>query len=325
MSEEKTEYSFPDSEQVEGKEEGHEEGGVEIEVIDDTPEEDRGRKPASRPIEDPTDEELEDHSKGVQKRIRELTRARHDERRRAEKLARENEELLRYLQATQQQSSQMQEYINVGQKAFIEKSKQAAQYALDSAKNRLKEAYENGDAEGIAQAQAELTSAQLQLREAESYRAQPLPQRQQPVYNRRQAVREPARQQSQIDDVTADWVAENPWFQSEGNEDMTGYAMGVHAKLERERGAGYAGTPEYFKEIDSAMRKAFPDRFKDSSAQTNEAPAAKKPSQVVAPAQRSTKPRKIRLTKTQVEIANRLGVPLEKYAKQVAALESTNE
>ena len=71
---------------------------IEIEVVDDTPERDRGRKPLDREVADPTDDEIESYTQGAQKRIKELTHARHDERRAKEALAREKEELERLAQ-----------------------------------------------------------------------------------------------------------------------------------------------------------------------------------------------------------------------------------
>lgn len=296
---------------------------LDIEIVDDTPEEDRGRKPLDKEVDDPTDEELEEHSAKVQKRLRELTRARHDERRRADALAREKAELERVARALQAEQTRMQEYISMGQTAYIEKSKQAATLAMESAKSKLRQAYDAGDSEAIAAAQQELTTAQMQLQEANNFRASPLPQKEAEAYNQPQRT-DRAPVQPQVDDRTLDWAARNPWFQREGDEDMTGYAMGVHAKLVREHGEQITQSPEYYKRIDNAMRKAFPDRFEDDGGEVRKAPAAKRPSTVVAPAQRATTAKKIRLTQTQVNIAKRLGVSLEGYAKQLAALEKEN-
>lgn len=300
-----------------------EDDGLDIEIVDDTPEQDRGRKPMDREVLDPTDEELEEHGQKVQKRLRELTRARHDERRRADALAREKAELERVARAMQEERSKMQEYISMGQSAYIEKSKQYATIAMESAKGKLRQAYDAGDSEAIAAAQQELTTAQMALQEANNFRAAPLPQKEAQAYNQPQRV-DRAPTQPQIDDRTVDWASRNSWFQREGDEDMTGYAMGVHAKLVREHGEQFTQTPDYYKRIDNAMRKAFPDRFEDDDGEGRKAPAAKRPSTVVAPAQRATTAKKIRLTQTQVNIAKRLGISLEGYAKQLAALEKDN-
>ena len=96
------EFKFPDEVPVNTKEEKVdfeiEDNDTEVEVVDDTPEVDRGRKPLDRPVNDPTDDELQDYSEKVRARIKELTHARHDERRQKEAVAREKAELERLAQ-----------------------------------------------------------------------------------------------------------------------------------------------------------------------------------------------------------------------------------
>jgi len=94
---------------------------------------------------------------------------------------------------------------------------------------------------------------------------------------------------------------------------MTAYAIGVHQKLVK--GGANPQSDEYYEAIDARMRKVFPEEFEDL---TVEEPRTKRQTNVVAPATRSTAPRKVTLTHTQVALANKLGVPLEEYAKQVA-------
>lgn len=291
----------------------------EIEVVDDTPPADRGREYVADKIDDPTEEELAAYSEKVQKRLRALTRAREDERRRAEALTREKAELERATKTLYAQQKQMQEYITMGQTAYIDKAKLAATLAADSAKAKLREAYDRGDSEAIAAAQEALTSAQLQLQEANNFRPAPLQMHEEPAYTPNQEQSQSAQSTPQVDEMTRGWVAKNPWFQKDTR--MTHYAMGVHADLVAQYGADYTRTPEYFEDIDREMRKVFPDRFK-----SDQAPAAtRKPSTVVAPAQRaSSAKKKIRLTQTQVNIAKQLGISLEDYAKQMAALEKDN-
>jgi hypothetical protein len=122
----------------------------------------------------------------------------------------------------------------------------------------------------------------------------------------------------------------NNWFGVE--EDMTSMAMGLDRKLQREYGADYIGTDDYFQMIDSTMRKRFPEHFDDGSEEVatskratkpdvEEAPRrATRPANVVAPATRSTPPGRIRLKQSEVATARRLGVPIEEYARQVALL-----
>jgi hypothetical protein len=96
---------------------------------------------------------------------------------------------------------------------------------------------------------------------------------------------------------------------------MTAYALGVHEDLIAD--GIPAGSKEYYRRIDAEMQERFADVFGSEKTGDAQTPPAKK-TNVVAPATRSTAPRKVVLTKTQVEIAKRLGVPLELYARKVA-------
>ena len=103
---------------------------------------------------------------------------------------------------------------------------------------------------------------------------------------------------------------------------MTASALGYHSKLVKE--GVDPRSDEYYEKINARMRKLFPESFDDEEEEEQELPKAKaKAPNVVAPATRSTAPRKVTLTQTQVAIAKRLGVPLELYAKQVAELRNT--
>ena len=110
-------YKFPDelddkNVELEVSTEG--EADVEVEIVDDTPEKDRGRKPLDREVADPTDDEIESYSDGVKKRIKELTHARHDERRAKEALLREKLELERLAQHMAEENKKLKQYVNTG-------------------------------------------------------------------------------------------------------------------------------------------------------------------------------------------------------------------
>ena len=117
------------------------------------------------------------------------------------------------------------------------------------------------------------------------------------------------------------WLEENSdWFQKEGFEDMTGFAMGVHQKLVVAGINPKLDTDEYYKRINDSMEKYFPDHFKDKHGdEIIEVEAPQRPAgNVVAPVNRSAKkPRKVQLTSTQIGLAKRLGVTPEQYAAQL--------
>ena len=108
-------YKFPDEIEdnpVEITTDG--ETDIEIEVVDDTPVQDRGRKPLDREVVDPTDEEIESYSDNVKKRIKDLTHARHDERRAKESLLREKQELERLAQHMMAENNRLKQTVNTG-------------------------------------------------------------------------------------------------------------------------------------------------------------------------------------------------------------------
>lgn len=318
------EYKFPDEE---GTKVADTEDKFEVEIEDDTPPADRGRKPSKETVEDPTDDELSSYDEKVQNRIKKFTRGYHDERRAKEQAFREREAAETYAKQIIEENKRLQQQLANGSQKYIETSKSAAETQLNSAKDKLKAAFEAGDAEALANAQAEVADATAQLRETARMR---------PVQVEEHKF-EPPTAQPQAENMSPraqKWMAKNSkWFGKD--EEMTMTVMGLDKKLAREYGADYVGTKEYFKNIDKVMRKRFPEHFGGQSKEDDEPPQKKraepadeespqrrasKPATVVAPASRSTPPSRIRLKASEAAIARRLGVPLEVYAKQVAEL-----
>ena len=311
---EKTEFEFPD---MADKDENPRAGGrvvepeddkPEIEVVDDTPEQDRNRKPMAEPPKDVTDEELSKYDEGVQKRIKHFTKGYHEERRAKETAEREREEALRFAQTMAEENKKLKGSLHQGQSALLEQAKKVVASELLDAKRKYKEAYEAGDSEALVNAQEELTSVKMKADRVNNFRPTPLQDEQNTV----QPVSQP-RQTVPVDDKLLAWQDKNQWFGT--NKRMTAYALGLHEELE---GEGIpAGSDEYYRRIDADMQERFSDQFgTDKPAEAPQSQRTK--SNVVAPATRSTAPKKIVLTQTQVNLAKRLGVPLELYARKVA-------
>lgn len=287
----------------------------DIEIVDDTPPEDRGRKPADPP-EEVKEDELANYDKGVQARIKKFTRGYHDERRAKESALREREEAIRAAQYLADENRQLQRQLEEGSKVLIERTKGGAEAQLQNAKRQFKEAYEAGDVDQMTSAQQEIARATMDMERASQLK--PLQARENEVQIPQYDVQAP---KQQMDSRTSEWLDENPWY---GDDDeMSASALGLHTKLEKEFGKQFIGTEEYYQRIDGTMRKRFPEYFgseTQNKSEEEEKPQARaKPaSNVVAPATRSTAPSKVRLTKSQVAIAKKLGVPLELYAKKVA-------
>lgn len=317
------EFEFPDEiEEKKSSKAEDQEDKFQIEIEDDTPPEDRGRK-AAPPPEDPTDEELASYDERVQARIKKFTRGYHDERRAKEQAERERIAAEEFARQVYEENKKLKSQLKTGSEAFIETSKSAAEIELQAAKKRLKEAFEQGDAEALASAQEDIAKATMKADRVSSMKpiepedsfkdAAPAAQ---PVVSRR----------------TQQWVETNSdWFGKD--EEMTMAAMGLDKKLQREYGSDYIGSKEYFQTIDKQMRKRFPEYFEIQSdeeddeppkrvepAKEEEPPRRAKSSSPVAPASRSTPPSRVKLKSSQVALARKLGITPEQYAKQVALL-----
>ena len=291
-------------------------GEVEIEVVDDVPPEDRGRKP-SPPPEEVTNEELENYSEKVKNRIKHFSKGYHDERRAKEAAEREREALEQYAKKLVDENQQLKSKTDQSHNALIQSAKKQVEAELDMAKRQYRQAYESGEPDAVLEAQTMLNAAQIRmervngLKPKETAEQQTALQPEQNTVQSQQLAPEPQR------DVKAEsWRDENPWFGSD--DEMTAFALGLHNKLTKE-GADPL-SDEYYEKINSRMRQVFPDQFDDGIEDEPEVAPKQKPSNVVAPATRSTAPKKIRLTPSQIAIANKLGVPLEIYAKQAAEL-----
>ena len=320
-------YEFPD--EVDAKKAAAEEK-LEIEIEDDTPFEDRGRKPMKEKVEDPTDEELASYDEKVQARIKKFTRGYHDERRAKEQALREREATEAYARQIIEENKKLQQQLSSGSKVLIEQSQSSAQLELDAAKKKYKEAYEQADVDALTEAQAEIAKATLRMDRASGMK---------PIEVEEREYKPAESEQSTYTPRTKKWLDTNSdWFGP--NDEMTMAAMGIDRKLQKEYGADYVGTEEYFQTIDKTMRKRFPEHFESvQSYEDDEPPPKKRTSEPVdeddeydpprratritspvAPATRSTPPNRIRLKASEAAQARRLGVPIEEYARQVALL-----
>jgi hypothetical protein len=309
---EKTEFEFPDE-----KEENLRKGGKvvtpeeddkpEIEVVDDTPEEDRYRTPMKEAPQDPTEEELATYSESVKNRFKHFTKGYHDERRAKESAEREKEEALRLAQAMYEENKKLKGSVNHGQPVLLEQAKKVINSEIEEAKRLYKEAYESGDADKLLDAQEALTTARIRADKVNNFRPAPLQEEE----TRVQIAPQP-QQAAPVDEKLLAWQDQNQWFGS--NKRMTSYALGLHEELV-ENGIR-VGSDEYYRRIDTDIRERFPDQV--GAGESVDAKPQRTKSNVVSPATRSTAPKKIVLTQTQVNLAKRLGVPLELYARKVA-------
>lgn len=292
---------------------------VEIEIVDDTPPQDKNRKPlqaeSSQESEgdDEQEFELDNYSDKVKKRINQLSHKYHDERRAKESVLRQQEEALRYAQAVRAENERLQQTLAMGYQEYAKEAQSSIESQEKLAEDKYRRAADTGDTDSMLAAQKELSALALKkdrLLNMQPPQQAPLQSQQQPVYNQQstapQAAQAPAR------DVKAEeWHARNQWFQKD--KQMTSLAYGLHEELVDQ---GIAPTSdEYYKKIDARMREVFPEKFGLTRSQ-NSSP--------VASVGRSPASKKITLTASQVAIAKRLGVPLEVYAKHAAKEQNIN-
>lgn len=316
-------FKFPD-EQENPKSEAKEAEDIQIEIVDDAPPEDRGRQPLPKElVKELEDDDLEEYSDKVKKRLSQMKKVWHDERREKEAARREAEEALRIAQAKDNEIKKLRGQLGAGEKAFSEEVTKSAEFEITSAKKQLQDAYEEGDPVKIADAQEALTDAKIKLKEAQ-YRRPPLQEDRFEVQDAQQ-VQEP---QPVYDPRAEAWRKDNTWFGVD--EEMTSLALGLHQKLVRQ--GVDPRTDEYYHRVDEAMKKRFPEYFDgqapeeepEEQPQSRAKEKPRKPATIVAPATRSTAPNKVRLTQTQLALAKKFRLTPEQYAKEMIKLENNN-
>jgi hypothetical protein len=311
------EYKFPD--EVEQETPVEKEPELQVQVEDDTPPQDRGRVPLPKEVvEELEKDDLEEYSDKVKKRLSQMKKVWHDERREKERALREREEAFRFAQLREHEIRQLKQRLGNGEKAYFQEVTKAANNDLVTAKERLKQAYESGDAEKITDAQEAMTEAKLKIKQYENFR--PSLQEEESVVQPIQQFQAPSAPQPVSDPKAEAWKEKNPWFGAD--EEMTALALGLHEKLVR---SGVdPRSDEYYDRVNATMKKRFPDYFEEEQTQTRDAekPTRTKPANVVAPVTRSSAPRQVRLTPTQVALAKKLGLSNEQYARELMKLES---
>ena len=303
---------------------GGEQSDVDVEVIDDRPPEDR-RPPAKEAKEEEGgDEELEGYSDKVKKRINKLRYQQHEERRQREAAEKMREEAVRVAQKYADENKKYHAIIQEGEQYLVHQIRERANLALEQAKGQYRQAYEEGNTDKVVEAQEAMMRAQSEFQSADyqmnqmnaerqrfAQQPQRFPEPQPPAQQPQPQVQEPP----QPTEKAAKWAQDNPWFGQE--KDMTALAYGVHERLVRDEGYD-PNSDEYFETIDRTMRSKFPEYFGDEEVSTEE-PVTKSPPVVTAPSSRNNgaKPRKVKLTRTQLSLAKRLGLTPEQYANQL--------
>jgi hypothetical protein len=309
-------YKFPDEaeDKVDVTVEGDEE--ITVDIIDDAPPEDRNINPLPDEIKDDLEkaDESAEYSKNVKQKFTQYKKAWHDERRAKEAALREQQEALAAAQRILDENNRLKAVLQSGEKELISTYQTTAEMELDKAERNYKEAYDSGDSDKLLDAQKEMVRAQIKLDKAKNFQPTVQPQQSNVQYQ------QPA--QPQLDPKVSNWVSKNQWFVDPNKRSMRRFAEGVHEDLESRFGRGYIGTDEYYANIDKEVKARFPEEF--GSTSKNETSSRTRPSTVVAPVKRSTAPKQVVLSQSAANIAKKLGITPQQYAKEFLKLEAKN-
>jgi len=323
------EFEFPDEKEAKAEIQLETDvADIEIEIEDDTPPKDRNRQPVSeeevKKLKLDADE-LDQYSVEAKDKLIKMKKVWHDERRAKEAADRERQEAIRVAQQLAEENKALKSKLHSGEEEYVGVAKQSATQELAAAKKEYKDAYDAGDSDKLVEAQERLTMAKIKVDKLDNYN----PIYRKPVEDEENEVQIPQQQSvPRPDNKAVDWQQRNEWFGQD--EEMTSLALGLHEKLKRN--GVTVGSDEYYDNIDKTMRRRFPENFEDDQDSGAEKVRAEEPqktskpkaSTVVAPASRSTSPKKIRLSNTQVALAKKLGLTPEQYARELTKLEALN-
>ena len=326
MATEKEEFKFPD--EIEEKEEKldivieGDDTSVEVEIVDDTPPEDRDVEPLTNEVVNELEEAdtSADYSKNVKIKFKQYKKAWHDERRAKEVAYKEQQEALTMAQRILDDNKKLRSMLQTGEKELVSTYQNAAELELDRATKEHREAYDAGDSDKLSKATQQMMAAQLKIDRAKNFKPSAESTLQEPdIRVQSQHAQQPAK----MDEKTDEWVANNPWYVDPNKKTMSKFAQRVHEDLETSYGKAFVGTDAYYKQIDKEVKRKFPEEFAEDTNNESEKSQQKsiKPSTVVAPAKRSTSSKKIVLSKTQVALAKKLGLTPEQYAVAQSKLE----
>jgi len=302
-----SDYKFPD-EQDDPKDLDDE---IIVEVEDKTPAEDRNKVPLPEKIkEELYNDELEDYSTKVKKKLLQMKKLAHDERREKDAAIREQNEAVEFAKRLMDENKRLKSNLNSSEKNVLLSVTKTVEMELDSAKKAYREAYDSGDTDKVMEAQERLTEATLKVDKVRNFRPQPVEDEETVVQPPQPRIQEASKDPSAVA-----WQQENPWFGED--EEMTSLALGLHEKMRRE--GVRISSQEYYNRLNTTIRKRFPERFENAEEQ-DDRPSRK--SSVVAPATRTTSAKRVRLTPGELNLAKKFNLTPEQFAAEKIKLEA---
>jgi hypothetical protein len=258
-------------------------------------------------VQEEQSEEMDQYSDKVKKRIDKLTY-------KVREAEREREAALQFAQNVQKELTEAKSKAYDIDKGYMSESEVRNKMAADLARQTLVAAREAGDLNKEEEARAALTKLDLEserIRVTKQKKEQEYENFQKELETQQQTYQQPTAQRAQPSQKAIDWAEKNTWFKTD--PEMTDYAQRIHRGLVAE--GIDTESDAYYNELTQRVKLKFPESFEDSDQTTRSAKLA----QPVASANRSaaTGRKSVRLSPSQVKIANKLGVPLSEYAKYV--------
>ena len=295
-----SEFKFPDE-----KEDETLDDEIIVEVEDTTPPEDRNKPPLPEKVrEELYNDELEDYSTKVKKKLLQMKKLAHDERREKDAALREQTETIQFAKKLMDENKKLKANLSNSENNVLASVTQTVAMELDAAKKAYREAYDSGDTDKVMEAQERLTQATLKVDKVKNFKPQPVP--------REETVVQPPQPQGQrpaADPSAEAWQQDNPWFGQD--KEMTALALGVHETMLSE--GVRASSQEYYSRLNATIRRRFPEKFEEAEEQEDR-PSRK--SSVVAPATRTTSAKRVKLTVGELNLAKKFKLTPEQFAAE---------
>jgi len=281
----------------------------QVEVVDDTPPEDKNRPRRTGEPDIPADDEVAQYSDKVKKRISKLKYEFHEERRAKEELERQQAALADYAKKVISQNESLKKALHSGQSIIADQMQSRVETELEITKRQLKEAVELGDIDKQVEAHKNIARLTVEADRVKGFRPIEIEETPEPEFPQYVQQTPPP----QPDNRTLAWAKKNTWFGRD--REMTDFARHIHDRLVVFDRID-PKTDEYWSQLDREIQKRYPHIANDAEEFDNRAPQQRQ-SVVVAPVKRnSTPPRKVQLSSSEVAIAKRLGLTIEQYAAE---------
>ena len=292
-----------------------------VEEVVETKQQENGEQTRTN-VQD-NEEDLQEYSEKVQKRINKLIHQR-------KSAAEEAEAAVQWAKTIQEENNNLRQKLNTLDQGYLNEFESRVTSQIAQTKKVMAEAHEAGDMEKVAEAQSILAKLAVQEEELGKQKRRQEVSQQEVAQQAQQPVQQQPQAQPKAPDIKNDtnlqgWMQKNNWFMKDTI--LTNAAQGVHQQLVAEGfypdDNGFMGQ-DYYNELDKRLKSYFPNReeFGDVKQEQRSSVQAVTPASNTGRSVKSGRKKSVELTKGQVALAKKLNIPLEKYAQEVMKIES---